>query len=162
MGTTKDTPTETMRYLLDLPSMQARHKIEQVKAYFRALENPQIPLHEAIKESRGSRLARGKSWMGQAEDTIQLVCQLKELKQTKEWEKRPNHFKHLYQTAISPILGRHCREWPGGKTDAEIKLLIETISVKDDIIIYTDGSVTKNQSGWGFTANQNGQTYQRR
>ena len=31
LGTTKDTPIEAMRYLLDLPSMEARHEVEQVK-----------------------------------------------------------------------------------------------------------------------------------
>ena len=28
LGTTKDTPIEAMHYLLDLPSMEARHKVE--------------------------------------------------------------------------------------------------------------------------------------
>ena len=37
LGTTKDTPTETMP---DLPPMQTRQKAEQVKAYFSAVENP--------------------------------------------------------------------------------------------------------------------------
>ena len=36
LGTTKDTPTETMRFMLDLPPIQTRQKVEQVKAYFRA------------------------------------------------------------------------------------------------------------------------------
>ena len=38
--TTKDTPTETMRFMLDIPPMQTRQKVEQVKAYFSAVENP--------------------------------------------------------------------------------------------------------------------------
>ncbi|NQZ78185.1 MAG: endonuclease/exonuclease/phosphatase family protein, partial [Ekhidna sp.] len=158
LGTTKDTPIETMRYLLDLPSMQARHKIEQVKAYFRALENPKNPLHEAVKDTKGNRLARGKSWMGQAEDTIRLVCPLTELRQTKEWERWNENFRHLYQTLVSPDLGRHCREWPDGRTNAEIHLILEANSKEDDIIIYTDGSVTNTQSGWGFTAKKKGKT----
>ena len=37
LGTTKDTPIETMRYLLDLPSMETRHKVEQVKVYLNAM-----------------------------------------------------------------------------------------------------------------------------
>ena len=37
LGTTKNTPTETMP---DLPPMQTRQKAEQVKAYFSAVENP--------------------------------------------------------------------------------------------------------------------------
>ena len=33
LGTTKNTPTETMKYMLDLPPVQIRKKMEQVKAY---------------------------------------------------------------------------------------------------------------------------------
>ena len=37
LGTTKDTPIKAMRYLLDLPAMEARHKVEQVKVYLNDL-----------------------------------------------------------------------------------------------------------------------------
>ena len=47
-------------------------------------------------------------------------------------------------------MGRHCREWPAGKTDSEIKLFVQENSNSQDLIVYTDGSVTKDQSGWGF------------
>ena len=40
LGTTKDTPIETTRFMLDLPPMQTRQKVEQIKAYFRAVRNP--------------------------------------------------------------------------------------------------------------------------
>ena len=53
LGTTKDTPTESMRYLLDLPSMETRHKVEQVNAYLNAMQNPKNPLHDAVKEEKG-------------------------------------------------------------------------------------------------------------
>ena len=43
-GTTKDTAIETMRFMLDLPPMQTRQKVEEVKAYFIAVENPHNPL----------------------------------------------------------------------------------------------------------------------
>ena len=43
LGTTKDTPTETVRFMLELSPLQTRQKVEQVKAYFSAVENP----HEA-------------------------------------------------------------------------------------------------------------------
>ena len=68
LGTTKDTPIETMRFMLDLPPLQTRQKVEQVKAYFSAIGNPHNPLHEAVKDTKGCRLGRDKSWMGQAED----------------------------------------------------------------------------------------------
>ena len=80
LGNTKDTPTETMRFMLNLPSMQIRQKVQQVKTYFSAVGNPHNPLHQAVKDTKGCRLGRGKSWMGQAEDSILQVCQLTELK----------------------------------------------------------------------------------
>ena len=70
LGTTKHTPIETMRYLLDLSSMETRHKLGHVKAYLNAMQNPKNPLHDAVIEEKECRLARGKSWMGQAEQSI--------------------------------------------------------------------------------------------
>ena len=90
LGTTKDTHIGTRRFMLDLPPMQTRQKVEQVKAYFSAVENPHNPLYEAVKDTKGCRLGRGKSWVGQTEDSILQVCQLTELKQTKEWERYPD------------------------------------------------------------------------
>ena len=34
LGTTKNTPIQTTRFMLDLPPMQTRQKVKQVKAYF--------------------------------------------------------------------------------------------------------------------------------
>ena len=75
-----------MGFVLDLPPVQTSHKVEQVKAYFNAVENPHNPLYEAAKDTKGRRLGQGKSWVGQAEDSILQVCQLSELKHTKEWD----------------------------------------------------------------------------
>ena len=52
LGTTKDTPIEAMRYLLDLPSIETGHKVEQVKEYLNAMQNPKNPLHDAVKEEK--------------------------------------------------------------------------------------------------------------
>ena len=52
LGATKDTSTEIMRFmlhLLDLPPMQTRQKVEQVKAFFNAVENPHNLHHERRK-----------------------------------------------------------------------------------------------------------------
>ena len=92
--------------------------------------------------------------MGQTEDSVLQVCQLTELKQTKEWERYPNRFQRLYETLLPENLGKHCRQWPAGKTESEIKLLIEENSKPQNLIVYTDDSVTKDQSGWGFTVKQ--------
>ena len=101
---------------------------------------------------------RGKSWMVQADDSILRVCQLTELKQTKEWERYPNRFRHLYETFLPENLGRHCQEWSAGRTESKIKLLIQENSKPQDLIMYTDGSVTKDQSGWCFTVKQGATT----
>ena len=87
------TSIEAMRYVLDLPSMETRHKVEQVQAYLNAMQNSTNPLHDAVKDEKRCRLARGKSWMGQAEQSIQHVCGLTELKQVRDWGKRPVEFK---------------------------------------------------------------------
>ena len=158
LGTTKDTPIETMRYVLDLPSMETRHKVEQVKVYFNAMQNPKNPLHDAVKEEKGCRLARGKSWMDHAEQSIQHVCSLTELKQVRDWEKRPAEFKPYYKTLLSENIGTHCREWPAGENNAEVQMLVEAKSKPHDIVIYTDRSVTRDRSGWEFTVKQGGRT----
>ena len=146
------------RFILVLPPMQIRQKVEQIKAYFSAVEKPHNPLHEAVKDTKRRRLGRGKSWMGQAEDSILQVCQLTELKQTTEWERYPNRFRRLYETLLPENLGKYCREWPAGKPESEIKLLIQENSKPQDLTVYTDDPVTKDQSGWGLTVKQGATT----
>jgi len=73
-------------------------------------------------------------------------------------ERYPNGFRRLYETLLPENLGKHCREWPAGKPESEIKLLIQENSKPQGRIVYTDGSVTKDQSGWGFTVKQDATT----
>ena len=51
-------------------------------------------------------------------------------------------------------LGTHCREWPTGITNTKIQMLVKANSKPHDIVIYTDSSVTRDLSGWGFTIKQ--------
>ena len=156
LGTTKDAPIETMRYLLNLPSMETKHKVEQVKAYLNAMQNTKNPLRDAVKEEKGCRLAWGESWMGPA--SIQDVCSLAELKQVRDLEKRPAEFKPYYKTLLSENLGTHYLEWPIGKANVEVQMVVEANSKPHDIVIYTDGSVTRDRSGLGFTVKQGGKS----
>ena len=39
LETTMDTPSELMRFMLDLPPVQTRQKVEQIKTYLSAAEN---------------------------------------------------------------------------------------------------------------------------
>ena len=61
LGNTKDTPVETIRFMLDLPPMQTRQKVEQVKEYFSAFEIPQPTprsreRHKRVKTGTGQVL----------------------------------------------------------------------------------------------------------
>ena len=66
--------------------------------------------------------------------------------------------KLYYKTLLSENLGMHCREWPAGKANAEVQMLVEANSKPHDIVIYTDGSFTRDRPGWGFTCKQGGKT----
>ena len=99
--------------------------------------------------------------MGQADHSIQHVCSLAELNQVRDWEKRPVEFKAYYKTLLSENLGKHCREWPAGKVNAEVQMLVGGNSKPHDIVIYTGGSVTRDRSGWGFTVKQGGRAARR-
>ena len=47
--------------MLDLPPMQTRQKVEQVKAYFSAVEKPHNPLYEAVKDTKTGQVWDGAS-----------------------------------------------------------------------------------------------------
>ena len=132
--------------------------METLDAYFSAIGNPHNPLQKDVKDTKRCRLGWSKSWTGQAEDSVLQVCQLTELKQTTEWERYPNRFPHLYETLLPENLRKYCRQWPAGKTETETKLLIQENSKPLDLIMYSDDSVTKDQSGWGFTVKQGATT----
>ena len=77
--------------------METRHKVEQVKAYLNVMQNAKNPLHDAVKEENGSKLAWGKSWVGQAEQSIQHACSVAELKQVTDWGKTSSLIQTLLQ-----------------------------------------------------------------
>ena len=63
---------------------------------------------------------------------------------------------------LSENLGTHRREWPAEKNkqtnnnkkknSAEVHMLVEANSKPHDIVIYTDGSVTRDRSGYRVSA----------
>ena len=61
--------------------------------------------------------------------------------------RRPVEFKRYNKTLLSENLGTHYREWPAGKANAEVQMLVEANSKPHDIVIYADGSVTRDRSG---------------
>ena len=91
--------------------------------------------------------------------TINPVCvQSRRARASKGLGKRPVEFKPYYKTLLSENVGTYCREWPAGEANAEVQMIVDANSKPHDIVIYTDGSVTRDQSGWGFTIKQAGRT----
>ena len=94
----KDMSIETTRYLLNLSPVETRQEVEQIKVCLGAIQtqtnkqaskqtNKQTSkqsLQHAVQEETGCRLATGKSWMGQAEQSIQHVCIVIELRGRRE------------------------------------------------------------------------------
>ena len=54
LGTTEDTLIETMRFMLDLPPVQTRQKVEQVKLYCTSVPS-KIPTTHSTKPSKTQR-----------------------------------------------------------------------------------------------------------
>ena len=90
--------------------------------------------------------------------TINSACVQSPRAQASNWEKRPVEFKPYYKPLLSQNLGTHCREWAAGKANAEVQMLVEANSKPHGIVIYMDGSVTRDWSGWEFTVKQGGRT----
>ena len=88
------------------------------------------------------------------------MCAVRRAQASKGLKKRPVKFKPYYNILLSENLGMHCREWPARKANAEVQMLFEGNSKPHDIVIYTDGSVTRDRSGWGFTVKQDERTAQ--
>ena len=59
LRTTKDTPAETMTLMLDLPPMQTRQKVEQVKAYFSAIKKSPQPTPRSRERHKGMQTGTG-------------------------------------------------------------------------------------------------------
>ena len=54
----------------------------------------------------------------------------------------------LQDSAAREPIDTYCREWPPRKVNAEVQLLFEGDSKPHDVVIYTDGSVKRDRSGW--------------
>ena len=151
LGCTRMTSAAAMRYVLDLPSIEERHLIAQVKAMFRVARDNQHLLHCELGTEKGSRLKRGTSWMAQAETTVNRICNGQNIKRGKDWTVMEEDLKEMNKVVIS--MGRECRERCPLAVNAEVCELIEELVRADDCIIFTDGSVKRGaRSGWGFSA----------
>ena len=155
LGCTKDTSAEAMRYILDLPPMEDRHKLAQVKAYTRVAADVSNPLHTKIGRDTKTRLKRGAEWLTQASRTIEGCMSVESVRKGEAWPQLQVDTERF--TEVIATLGRQCREWAPGATHAEIETIIEENSSEGDVIVFTDGSVIRGKkSGWAYTARVDG------
>ena len=95
VGTTKDTPVETMR----LPTGSAIHGNKTYDGANQSVSQCYVECQESTprccRRRKGAKTG-GKSQVGQAERSIQHVCCLAQLKQVRDWEKRLVVFKPCY------------------------------------------------------------------
>ena len=95
--------------------------------------------------------------MEQAADTISQsisVGQIRKGAMWKEMGEEADQYTHVIAT-----LGRECREWAPGATNAEIESIISEVSGAEDAVCFTDGSVKRGErSGWAYTVRVDGST----
>ena len=93
--------------------------------------------------------------MTQAANTISQCCDVDAIRRGKVWFQV--HDPQGRYTKVVSTLGRECREWPTGATNAEILTLVEEHSRPGVVVVFTDGSVLRGvKSGWGFSARVDG------
>ena len=85
LGCTRDTSVEAMRFVLNFPAMEKRHKFAQVDAYLRVASDRDNPLHDKIGTTTTSRLKRGTSWLAQAAKTIGECCAIEDIRKGPAW-----------------------------------------------------------------------------
>ena len=75
LGTIKDTmPIEAMNYLLDLPPVETRQKLEQAKPFLNATQNPKKPHHDSVREEiKGLQIGNRKATDGPGR-AVNLAC----------------------------------------------------------------------------------------
>ena len=113
------------------------------------------PLHDKIGRNAKCRLKRGSEWLTQAAKTIDSCTSVENVRRGEAWKAVEDPTEQF--TTVISTLGRECREWAPGAAHAEVETLIEENSRVGDLIVFTDGSVTRNKkSGWAFSARLNG------
>ena len=135
--------------------METRHKVEQVKAYLNAIQNPKNPLHDAVKEEKEVDWQKAShGWVKQNNQSSMCAASQTSSKQG------IGKYVQLSSSPTTRLLSENlCTPaWPAGKTNAEVQMLVEANSKPLDIVIYTDDLVTRDRSGWGFTVKQGGRT----
>ena len=95
------------------PTIANRQKVEQVKSYFSAVENPHNPLHEAVKDTKGYRLGWASlGWVQHKTQESILASKLADRAQANQGVRKvPKPILASLWVWDSPA-----RKWPAGKT----------------------------------------------
>ena len=143
--------------MLDLLPMQIRQKVEQVKSILPCRRKSPQPTPWSRERHKGMQTGTGQVLDGSSRG-LNTASMPADRTQANQEVGKVNRFLRLYKTLLPENLWQHCWEWPAGITESEIKLLIQENSRPQNLIVYTDGSVTKDQQGWGFTVKQGATT----
>uniref|UniRef100_A0A0B7BAF4 Uncharacterized protein n=1 Tax=Arion vulgaris TaxID=1028688 RepID=A0A0B7BAF4_9EUPU len=92
--------------------MEYRVKLARVRAYLKISAKKDHPLHERISTSGGHRFKRGKSWVGRAADTVQLVGGVNTIDYGEEWIPMPPIYWNTFSTIIK--FDKGCKGEGGG------------------------------------------------
>ena len=145
LGTTKYTTIDL--YLLDLPPMETRQKPVNTSMQCRT---PRIHFTILSKKERGVNWQEASHGYVKKNNQFHMCAVL--------LSSRKRQTCKNGQMSSSPImrlkpeyLGTLCHECLTGKASADTQMLIEDNSKPYNIVIYTDGSVTRDQFGCRFT-----------
>ena len=154
LGCPKDTPAVAMRFLLDLPTISHRIETWRVRSFLKINANKDHPLHEELSKEKGCRLKRGRSWLSQAESTLRNICEPSGIEPGEEWIAVPPQFQTAF-TVITSIK-KNCEQTPS-PVNAEVESLLNDNANETDAVVYTDGSVIRQQRcAWAFSARSGG------
>ena len=149
--TTKITFIKAMHYLLDLPPMETTHK-----AASQSVSTCDAEPH--ISTMTGKRQVMDVPSRAINPACVCVCVRSRRAQASKGLGKRLVEFKPHCKTLLPKNVGTHCPEWPARRVNAEVQMLVEANCKPHEIVIYTDGSVTRDRSGWGFTVKQGGRT----
>ena len=153
-GCTRDTARTTLQYMADLKPVPQQIETLRVTAVAHALETPAHPLHEAARAlvtRPPLRRLHKTGWLRKACDTLRGLCGGHRVRAGPQFERTPDSVSELWTVVPRHSLDRSCREWPTSMTNAAFESLLDEHMSDGDVLLATDGSVTREppRTGWG-------------
>ena len=119
-----------------------------------------------MEDAKGCRLEWGRSWMGQDLENMTSPASMPAdgLSKPRSRKGAQTGFRHLCETLVPTKNLESTVEWLADKM--ELKKTTQKTHTRashsrklpQHLAVYTDGSVMKDQSGWGFTVEQGATT----